>query len=100
MLAVYGHDLDIITLTTPLESKVNFSSDEHLIKGITETLKTFPVNSREYFSQVTILLKILLVMPATNAVRERSVSNLPRIKDWLRTSITQYYQFTSKEQIM
>ena len=50
MLAVYGHDLDILTLTTPLESKVNFSSDEHSIKGIIETLKTFPVNSREYFS--------------------------------------------------
>ena len=61
----------------------------HSIKDITETLKTFSVNSREYFSQVIILLKILLVMPATNAVSERSVTNLRRIKDWLRTSMTQ-----------
>ena len=90
ILAVYGHSLDVITLTTQLESlKVNFSSDEHSIKDIIETLKTFSVNSREYFSQVIILLKILLVMPATNAVSERSVTNLRRIKDWLRTSMTQ-----------
>ena len=108
MLAAYGDDLDIITLTTQLESlkvnfssdehsikdiietlKVNFSSDEHSIKDITETLKTFSVNSREYFSQVIILLKIFLVMPATNAVSERSVLNLRIIKDWLCTSMTQ-----------
>ena len=28
-------------------------------------------------------------MPATNAVNERSLSDLRRIKDWLRTSMTQ-----------
>ena len=87
-LAVYEHDLDIITLTTWLESlKVNFSSnsyDKHPSKDIIETLKTSSVNFREYFSQVIILLKILLVMTATNAVSERSVSNIRRIKDLLR----------------
>ena len=75
VLAVYGHDLDIISLTIELESlKVNFSSDSHdghSIKDITETLKTFSVNYQKYFSQVIILLKLLLVMPATNAVSER-----------------------------
>ena len=46
MLEVYGDDLDIITLTTQLESlKVKFSSDENSIKEITETLKTISVNS-------------------------------------------------------
>ena len=66
VLAVYGDDLDIITLTAQLESlKVNFSSDEHSIKDITETLQTFSVNFRE------------------------SVFNLRRIKDWLCTSMTQ-----------
>ena len=40
ILAVYGHNLDVITLTTQLESlKVNFSSDEHSIKDIIETLE-------------------------------------------------------------
>ena len=89
-LEVYGDDLDIITLTTHLESlKLKFSSDENSIKDITETLKTISVNSWEYFSQVIVLLKILLVMPASKAVSERLVSNLRRIKDWLRTWMTQ-----------
>ena len=90
MLAVYGNNLDIITLTTQVESlKINVSSDEHSIRDIIKTLKTFSVNFREFLSQVIIVLKILLVMPATNGVRERSVSNLRRIKDWLRTSMIQ-----------
>ena len=90
VLAVYGDDLNITTLTTQLESlKVNFSSDEHSIEDITKTLKKFSVDFRECFSQVIIVLKILLVMPATTAVSERSISNLRRNKDWLRTSMTQ-----------
>ena len=59
------------------------------MKDITETLKTISVISREYFSQVIIVPKILLVIAAANAVSERSASNLRSIKDWLRTSITQ-----------
>ena len=85
MLGVHGHN-------QPKSLEVNFSSnshDEQSIKDIIETLKTFSVNSREYFSQVIILLNISLVMPATNAVRERSVLNLRRIKDWLRPLMIQ-----------
>ena len=49
VLAVYGDDLDM-TLTTQYQSvKVNFSSDEHSIIDIIKILKTFSVNSREYF---------------------------------------------------
>ena len=73
MLAVYGDNLDILILTTQLQSlKVNFSSDERLIKDLIETLKTFSVKSREYFFEVIILLNILLVQPATHAVGKRS----------------------------
>ena len=77
VLAVYGDDLNITTI------------DEHSIEDITKTLKKFSVNFGECFSQVIIVLKILLVMPATTAVSERSISNLRRNKDWLRTSMTQ-----------
>ena len=34
-------------------------------------------------------MKILLFIPATNAISDISVSNLRRIKDWLCTSMTQ-----------
>lgn len=39
-------------------------------------------------SQVVILAKLLLVMPATNAVSERSFSALKRVKTYLRGSMT------------
>ena len=41
------------------------------------------------FSEVIILLKILMAAPATNAVSERSASQLRRVKTWLRTTMSQ-----------
>ena len=41
------------------------------------------------FSEVTTLVKILLVIPATNATSERTFSALRRIKTYLRTTISQ-----------
>ena len=41
------------------------------------------------YSNVWILLKLLLVKPATNATSERSFSALRRIKTYLRTTMTQ-----------
>ena len=61
---------------------------KHSIKEIMKTLKTFSVNYREYLSQVIILLKILQVVITAYATSEKSISNLHRIKDWLRTSVT------------
>ena len=44
---------------------------------------------RYHLSQVCILLKLILVMPATNAVSERSCSALKRIKTYLRATMGQ-----------
>ncbi|KAK0150020.1 Zinc finger MYM-type protein 1 [Merluccius polli] len=44
---------------------------------------------RSLFSQVEILLRILLVVPASSATAERSFSALRRLKNWLRTSMSQ-----------
>ena len=41
------------------------------------------------FLEVIILLKILMTAPATNAVSERSASQLRRVKTWLRTKMSQ-----------
>ena len=41
------------------------------------------------FSEVIILLKILMDAPAINAVSERSASQLRRVKTWLRTTMSQ-----------
>ena len=40
-------------------------------------------------SQVCILLKLILVVPATNAVSERSASALRRVKTYLRSTMSQ-----------
>ena len=40
-------------------------------------------------SEVCILLKLILVIPATNAISERSASVLRRVKTYLRTSMSQ-----------
>ena len=44
---------------------------------------------RAHFSEVVILIKLLLIAPATNEVSERSCSTLRRIKTYLRTRMTQ-----------
>ena len=44
---------------------------------------------RTFYSEVIKLLKLILVMPATNAISERSFSGLKRVKTYLRTTMTQ-----------
>ena len=43
----------------------------------------------EIYSEIIVLLKLYLVSPATNAVSQRSASSLRRIKNWLRSTMSQ-----------
>ena len=43
----------------------------------------------DLMSQVSKLVRLLLVMPATNAESERSFSTVRRIKTYLRSTMTQ-----------
>ena len=43
----------------------------------------------ELISQVTLLVKLMLVMPATNATSERAFSSVRRIKTYLRSTMSQ-----------
>ena len=55
-----------------------------------KAIKSFIVaNGESLFSQIAIILKLILVMPATNAVSERSFSALRRVKTYLRATMTQ-----------
>ena len=49
---------------------------------------TLPVY-RTFYSEVIKLLKLILVMPATNAISKRSFSALKRVKTYLRTTTIQ-----------
>ena len=42
-----------------------------------------------FYSEVVKVTKLILVMPATNAVSERSFSAIRRLKTWLRTTTSQ-----------
>jgi len=44
---------------------------------------------RSLLSEVCTLASLILVMPATNAVSERSFSSLRRLKSYLRATMTQ-----------
>ena len=58
-------------------------------KEVWEHCKSMSKGQKSLLMQIVIVLKLLLVMPATNAVSERSFSGLRRIKTYLRTTMKQ-----------
>ena len=58
-------------------------------KEVWEHCKSISKGQKSLLMQTVIVLKLLLVMPATNAVSERSFSGLRRIKTYLRTTMKQ-----------
>ena len=81
---IYHKDVTAIELEAQLESmKTNVDEKEDItLAGITDEIKKLPKSSKVYFSEVISPIKILLVLPGTNAVSERSVSTLHRVKNW------------------
>ena len=69
-----------------------FSNAENPSIQLPDIIKYFKTRSPAelaLFSEIGTLLKLLLVMPATNAVSEWSFSALHRIKSYLRSTMTQ-----------
>ena len=87
----YGDDFDASLLKTHLEI---FSTNMQCEGDVTlsEVIKFFKAKNtteQDFLSQLCKLLRLLLVMPATNASSERSFSALRRIKTYLRSTMTQ-----------
>ena len=59
------------------------------LKDIVAFLQSLNSVECELYTEVIKLTKINLVMPATNATRERSFSALRRLKTWLRSTMNQ-----------
>ena len=86
----YGQDFNEDQLKLQLETlSANLSSSVHDLPSIITHFKSFSTAQRSLLSQVCTLLSLILVMPATNAVSERSFSALRRISTFLRTTMTQ-----------
>lgn len=59
------------------------------MKSIISYLQSLSPAECQFYNAVVVVAKLILVMPATNAVSERSFSTLRRIKTWLRSTMHQ-----------
>ena len=72
-----------------VNDKLKSEDCELSIHFIVSTLSDLSIAQRGAFSEVFTVMKLLLVMPATNATSERSFSALRRVKTYLRSSMGQ-----------
>lgn len=91
----YGTDLNPQLLKTQLTVlstafKERTAANSHVVLSeVIDFFKTRTPAQQELLSEVCKLLRLILVMPATNATSERSFSTLRRIKSFLRSTMTQ-----------
>ena len=82
----FGDDLQRDELTTELGMLKNaMVGAAYSIDNMKEKIRKY----QELFPQISRLLQLLLVMPATSATSERSFSSLRHIKTYLRTTMRQ-----------
>ena len=89
--AFYKEDFDRSLLSVQLQSLGTIFADSTR-KSLRDCLKYLTDLSpaqKSYFSEVWSLAQLILVMPATNAVSERSFSAMRRLKTYLRSTMSQ-----------
>ena len=64
---------------------INKEETTPTLKDVAAYLKELDKNSWDYFSEVFTLVKLILVVPPTDALNERSCSALRRLKTELKT---------------
>ena len=88
---IYTKDFDYTRLEVQLETLVEYCRDNDeaklTINSIVDTLRK--QEAKEHLSRVYKLLKLLLVLPATNATSERTFSLMKIIKTYLRSTMKQ-----------
>ena len=75
-------DIQLRRLTAHLETMRN-DQGKITFKEIVEYFQSLSMAQCSFYSQVVILVSLVLVMPATNAASERSFSCLRRVKSYL-----------------
>ena len=90
---LYSSDLNKSDLETQLEILVQliFNQVEDFLNNddIPQHFKSLPDSQIRYLNQVVLVVKLILLMPGTNAISERSASAVSRMKTYLRTTMTQ-----------
>ncbi len=89
----YGSDFDPVLLDTQLSlfgtCIAHLGLKNPTFSDITKYFRDMSPATRTSMSEVCTLVKLILVLPATNAVSERCASALRRVKTYLRTSMSQ-----------
>ena len=62
---------------------MGFDTSEFDVNDLVTFLQSLDSSRRKLLSEISILGKLLLVMAATNAISERSFSDLKRVKTYL-----------------
>ena len=91
IISFYGSDFDTLLLPTQLEIfSQNFKADGKVtVSEIVTYFQNCSDGQLGLLSQVSKLVRLLLVMPASNAGSERSFSAVRRIKSYLRSTMSQ-----------
>ena len=87
----YGTDICPQKLKTQLEILIanHNGKSKNSLSSLLQTLRSYSEPQRMLMSEVFIIAKLIVVMPATNAVSERSFSTLRLIKSYLRSTMTE-----------
>ena len=87
---VYGDDLHASNLKAQLEILSHYFPDSvSKFFDVKAHLQQLTSAQKVLISEVILLAKLILVMPATNATSERSFSALRRMKTYLRSTMKQ-----------
>ena len=89
----YGDDLNEQSLKTQLvifaQSFPREADKESTLEDLMTYMKSLKSGMKDLLSEVCVVYELILVMPATNCVSERSFSGLRRVKTYLRTTTAQ-----------
>ena len=87
---LYGSDLHAANLKMQLELLSDHISGKNTdIFDVKKYLQELTPAVKALFSEVVLLMKLILVLPATNATSERSFSAMRRVKSHLRSTMGQ-----------
>ena len=91
VLSHYSEETNQYRLSTQLQIlKTKFvDSNEKTVSAVINYMKSNICVRTDFYSEIIVLLKLYLVSPATNAVSEPSASLMRRIRNWLRSTMSQ-----------
>ena len=91
LIEFYGNDFEKDVLLAQLDNfHANYAFGQNVtVHDTIPVIKTISCAEKLLFKEVVKLISMILVLPATNAVSERSFSATRRTKNYLRTRMTQ-----------